>query len=85
MRLETDWLLKRVASLEARVARLQAENTRLAAENAELRHRLGLNSQNSHKPPGSDGYRKKRARQLFPKRKSPSEGSPVTKAKRCGR
>jgi uncharacterized small protein (DUF1192 family) len=91
LRLGTDLLLKRVAYLEARVACLQAENARLeaekarleeenarlAAENAELRRRLGLNSQNSHKPPSSDGYRKKPAGgQRFPKRRSPSEGSP---------
>ena len=72
--LNIDVLLRRntsleaqVASLQAEVARLGAENTRLQdesarlqAENAGLRRRLGLNSRNSHKPPGSDGYRKKR-------------------------
>ncbi|MGQ9742654.1 DUF6444 domain-containing protein [Chloroflexus sp.] len=41
------------------VAHLQTETARLQAENAELRRRLGLNSSNSHKPPRSDGYRKK--------------------------
>lgn len=52
-------LLKRVSALEAEVDRLKAESERLKAENAELRRRLEKNSQNSHKPPSSDGYRKK--------------------------
>jgi transposase len=47
-----DALLERLAALEAEIQRLQAEN-------AELRRRLEMNSQNSHKPPSSDGYRKK--------------------------
>ncbi len=48
-----------VARLGAEVVRLEAEVARLEAENGELRRRLGMNSQNSHKPPSSDGYRKK--------------------------
>ena len=31
----------------------------LERENAELRSRLGQTSRNSHRPPSSDGYRKK--------------------------
>ena len=68
-------LLGRLENLEAEIERLQTENARLQAENvrlqtelaclqaenAELRRRLGMNSSNSHKPPSSDGYRKKRA------------------------
>jgi transposase len=50
-----------------RIAALEAENLRLKAENAELRRRLGLNSENSHKPPSSDGYKKKRVRPGLPK------------------
>lgn len=65
--LEIDFLLKRLASLEAEVARLQAEVAHLKAENAELRRRLGSNSQNSHQPPSSDGYRKKRVQPALPK------------------
>jgi transposase len=80
---EVEVLLKRLASLEAQIARLQgevadlrAENTRLQAENDELRRRLGLNSQNSHKPPSSDGYRKKRIQPALPKDKKPRGGQP---------
>jgi len=47
-----DALLEKLAALEAEIQRLKAEN-------ADLRHRLEKNSQNSHKPPSSDGYRKK--------------------------
>jgi regulator of replication initiation timing/transposase len=57
------------ARLQTELACLQAENARLQAENAELRRRLGMNSSNSHKPPSSDGYRKKRASSALPKEK----------------
>jgi hypothetical protein len=84
---EVEILLKRLSSLEAQIVRLQAEvadlraantrlqaeNARLQAENIELRRRLGLNSQNSHKPPSSDGYWKKR---ILPKDKKPRGGQP---------
>lgn len=94
--LEIDALLRRLASLEAEVAhlraenarlqaevvRLQAENARLQAENAELRRRLGLNSGNSHKPPSSDGYRKKRVQPALPKgEKRTSGGQPGHKGR----
>ena len=88
-------LLKRLTSLEVEVtplqaevahlrtenARLQAENARLQAENAELRRRLGLNSSNSHKPPSSDGYRKKRVQPALPKEKRASGGQVGHKGK----
>ena len=85
---EVEILLKRLSSLEAQIVRLQAEvadlraeNARLQAENIELKRRLGLNSQNSHKPPSSDGYRKKRARPAVPKEKKPLGGQPGHKGK----
>jgi len=53
-------LLERIAALEAEVLRLKAENE-------ELRRRLALTSENSHKPPSSDGYRKKPVRPGLPK------------------
>lgn len=61
-------ILARVSFLEAENKTLKAENIALKAENAELkqenqelRRRLDLNSQNSHKPPSSDGFKKKPA------------------------
>ncbi len=79
--LEIEVLFKRLAFLEAEVARqqgevegLRAENNRLQAENAELKRRLGLNSENSHKPPSSDGYRKKRVQPGLPREKKGAPG-----------
>ena len=39
----------------------------LERENVELRSRLGQTSRNSHRPPSSDGYRKKTTRLALPK------------------
>lgn len=60
-------LLKQLAALEAEVGRLEAEN-------AELRRRLDKNSQNSHKPPSSDGYRKKSVRPGLPRQEKQAPG-----------
>jgi transposase len=49
-----DELAALVAQQAATIARLEAEVAVLRAENAELTRRLGLNSQNSSKPPSSD-------------------------------
>jgi len=62
--------LERIAALEAEVLRLQAEN-------AELRRRLGRNSENSHKPPSSDGYRKKQVQPALPKGEKHALGGQV--------
>ncbi len=70
-------LQKRLTDLEAEISRLRAEVARLQAENAELRRRLALNSQNSHKPPSSDGYRKKRVQPAMPKGEKRSVGGQV--------
>ena len=63
-----DLLLARLAHLESAYAdlgsshaALQTRYSLLEAENADLRHQLHLNSTNSHKPPSSDGLRKKPA------------------------
>jgi len=65
----TTSLLIRLENLEIETGRLRAEVERLQAENAELRRRLGMNSSNSHKPPSSDGYRKKAMTSALPKEK----------------
>jgi transposase len=70
-------LHKRLADLEAEVSRLRAEVERLEAENAELRRRLGMNSGNSHKPPSSEGYRKKRVQPALPKGEKRARGGQV--------
>jgi transposase len=48
-------LESRVVTLEARNAELARENAELRAENAELKRRLAQNSQNSSRPPSTDG------------------------------
>lgn len=63
-----DLLMERLAALEAEVQRLKTEN-------AELRCRLEMNSQNSHKPPSSDRYRKKSIQTALPKREKQAPGS----------
>jgi transposase len=68
---ETQTLLD---ELLARLAALEAEIQRLKAENAELRRRLEKNSGNSHKPPSSDGYRKKTTQPGLPKGETKSPG-----------
>lgn len=47
-----DELTKRAAELETEIAHLKIEN-------ADLKRRLGMDSNNSSKPPSSDGFRKK--------------------------
>lgn len=47
--------------LKAIIRTLLGKIEKLESENAELRRRLGLNSENSHKPPSSDGLKKKPA------------------------
>lgn len=64
-------LLDKIAFLESTILKLEAENAALKAENAELKVRLNSNSQNSSKPPSSDGLRKKPA---FPIGKNGTRG-----------
>ena len=70
-----DDLLRRIGHLEGSQARLEKENVQLRAENAQLRaenaqlreenarlkRQVGQDSQNSHRPPSSEGYGKKPA------------------------
>lgn len=77
LRAENGQLRAENAQLQAQNAQLQAENVRLREENSELRRRLGQNSDNSHKPPSSDGYRKKRVQPGLPREgKRPKGGQP---------
>ena len=74
-------LIRKVEELTLRVSQLEVfeddnkklreENAHLKAENAVLKSRLNSNSNNSSKPPSSDGYRKKPA---LPKTKKGRQG-----------
>lgn len=74
-------LLPRINQLETALRRvegenisLKSENTALKAEIVELRHRLNQNSQNSNKPPSSDGLAKKTTKPALPKGTSKPNG-----------
>jgi transposase len=60
-----------IHALQALVLQLLEENTALKAEIAELQARLKKDSHNSHKPPSSDGLRKRPA---FPKKRKGKRG-----------
>jgi transposase len=62
------------ADLKAENMSIKAENISLKAENAELRNRLNLNSSNSHKPPSTDGLKKKPA---LPQSKGGTSGGQI--------
>ena len=53
-----DELAALVAHQAVVIEQLRTDNAALRAEVADLKHRLGLNSQNSSKPPSSDGLAK---------------------------
>ena len=67
-------LLREVEQLRVENAQLKAENKQLKAENKELRERLGLTSETSHKPPSSDGYKKKPVEVGIPKEEGKKSG-----------
>ena len=57
-----------VESLVKLVKELLKKVEQLEAENADLKRQLGMNSQNSHKPPSSDTYKKpKKSKSQLPK------------------
>jgi len=57
-------LFAAVEDLQARVTLLEAENQALRSENQALRGKLAKNSQNSSKPPSTDGYKKPKPKSL---------------------
>lgn len=64
-------LIERVNHLTHRLEQAEKKITELELENTELKARLNSNSNNSSKPPSSDGYKKKPA---FPKKKNGKQG-----------
>jgi transposase len=67
-------LPKDIESLHHLLRECFAKIASLEAENAELRRCLGMDSSNSHKPPSSDGYKKKTVSPALPKEKGKKQG-----------
>lgn len=67
-------LVEETAQAKAETTQAKAENAKLQAENKELRRRLGMDSTNSHKPPSSDGLKKKPIKPALPKKGGRSNG-----------
>ena len=71
---KVEYLTLRVQQLETfeeEIKILRQKNASLKVEIAELKTRINSNSNNSSKPPSSDGYKKKPA---FPKAKNGKQG-----------
>ena len=64
---EVQALRELVLTQARQIQELQERVELLERENAKLRSRLGQTSRNSHRPPSSDGYRKKTTRPALPK------------------
>jgi transposase len=63
-----------IESLHTLLRECFAKISSLEAENADLRSRLGQTSQNSHRPPSSDGYKKQGAKTGIPKTGGKKQG-----------
>lgn len=66
-RLKMKELPNDIENLQKLVLELLKRVEKLEAENAELKRQLGMNSQNSHKPPSSDGFKKVKKKSQLPK------------------
>jgi regulator of replication initiation timing len=71
---KVEFLTRKLAQVEKNNKFLLDENAALKSENASLQARLDSNSQNSNKPPSSDGYKKKTVQPAFPKAKGKKQG-----------
>jgi len=71
---KVEFLTRKLAQVEKNNKFLLDENATLKSENASLQARLDSNSQNSNKPPSSDGYKKKTVQPAFPKAKGKKQG-----------
>jgi hypothetical protein len=73
-----------IEALKVIIKQLLEIIAQLEAEKAELYRRLGLDSTNSHKPPSSDGYKKKTTQPGIPKGEKRANGGhkKVIKARR---
>ncbi len=67
-------LFQKIEVLTSRLEQAENKIAVLELENAELKARLNSNSENSSRPPSSDGYQKKPA---FPKKKNGKQGGQV--------
>lgn len=63
-----------IETLKGLVKELLEENAQLKTELAQLRRRLCLDSNTSHQPPSSDGYKKKTVKPGIPKEKNQPKG-----------
>lgn len=67
-------LIKVQQELIAALLQQSEEVNALRSKVAELEARLNKNSQNSHKPPSSDGFKKPRRKPAFPRKKNKKRG-----------
>ncbi|CAK0740031.1 transposase [Gammaproteobacteria bacterium] len=72
--MEISELPNNVEALKKLLKRAYEKIAQLEAENAEFRRRLGMDSSNSHKPPSSDGLKKKPIKPAFPKEEGRRNG-----------